>query len=44
MKLLEDSKNYLQLNKIQNDTFDFLMLAFIDRWGESEKRVINNVM
>ena len=44
LRLLEHSKNYLQLSKISNDSFNFLMLSFIKRYGEAESKVVNNVM
>lgn len=44
LRVLEDSKNYLQLSKIENQTFNILLLSFLQRHGDSYSKTLNNVM
>lgn len=44
LKFLEDTRNYLQLSKISNETFNVLVMEFWGRFGEAEGKVINNVL
>jgi hypothetical protein len=44
LRLLEESKNYLQLAKIEDETFNVVLLEFLSRYGEGECKILNNVM
>jgi hypothetical protein len=44
LKLLEDTRNYLQLSKISPEAFNVIVQEFWNRFGESEGKVINNVL
>jgi hypothetical protein len=44
LKFLEDSRSYLQLNKLSDETFNFIISEFIRRYGETDCKVLNNVM
>ena len=44
MKLLENNKNYLQLNKISIDTLNTILIEYEDLFGEESHQTINNVL
>jgi hypothetical protein len=44
LRLLEDTRNYLQLSKVSPTTFNVLIGEFWTRFGEAESKVLNNVL
>ena len=44
LKVLESSKNYLQLGKISDESLNTLLMAFIDTHSEREHNVINHIL
>jgi hypothetical protein len=44
LALIENTRCYLQLGKIENDTFNALLTAYIDRGVDKNDKILNNVM
>jgi hypothetical protein len=44
LRVLEDSKSYLQLSKLGEDTFEHLLLYFLERYGSTYDKTLNHAM